>query len=248
MDKEQIPWAVIEEKLKLIGKKPAWLAGQLITGTNTVTNWKNRGGAPVGRAREIAVALNCSTDDLLNPSLSTKHISRLKDESNTSQKSGMIEASTVRATRNVDPLLRHVGDSPNFRRIYVVGKAQGGLPERIWTDGDHLVGAIDEYAELATPDPQAFICPVVGDSMYPRYMPGEYVLVEPNTAPQIGGTVLVRLLTGETMLKRLEHRANGHVRLVSWNDPVQHTFREEEISWMYYVAHAVPPEKIKMRF
>ncbi|MFM0324822.1 S24 family peptidase [Caballeronia glebae] len=146
------------------------------------------------------------------------------------------------------PLTHAVGESKNFRRVYVVGRAQGGLPERIWTDGDHLVGAIDEYAELATTDPQAFICPVVGDSMYPRFMPGEYVLVEPSTPPQIEGTVLVRLGTGETMLKRLLSRRDAHVRLGSWNDPVVHTFRDSEITWMYYVAHAVPPEKIKTRF
>ncbi|MFM0256071.1 S24 family peptidase [Paraburkholderia sediminicola] len=146
------------------------------------------------------------------------------------------------------PLMHAVGESKNFRRVYVIGRAQGGLPERIWTDGDHLVGAIDEYAELATTDPQAFICPVVGDSMYPRFMPGEYVLVEPGTPPQIEGTVLVRLTTGETILKRLLSRRDAHVRLGSWNDPIVHTFRESEITWMYYVAHAVPPEKIKTRF
>lgn len=177
-----------------------------------------------------------------------EHIPAITDESKKSQIQGMIEPSPTGKTGTVELLTRHVGDSPNFHRVYVVGKAQGGLPERIWTDGDHLVGAIDEYAELATPDPQAFICPVVGDSMYPRYMPGEYVLVEPNTPPRVGGTVLVRLATGETMLKKLDHRANGHVHLSSWNDPVQHTFREEDISWIYYVAHMVPPEKIKMRF
>lgn len=180
--------------------------------------------------------------------LDVDHSSASADLPNKSQMSGMITGLPKEEVGNVEPLRHPVGDSPNFHRVYVVGKAQGGLPERIWTDGDHLVGAIDEYAEIATPDPQAFICPVVGDSMFPRFMPGEYVLVEPNTPPQLGGTVLVRLATGETMLKRLEHRANGHVRLASWNDPVTYTFREEEISWMYYVAHAVPPEKIKMRF
>lgn len=177
-----------------------------------------------------------------------EHTSAPTDKTIKKPNDGMIEGLPADKAATVDLLTHHVGNSRNFRRVYVVGRAQGGLPERIWTDGDHLVGAIDEYAELATTDPQAFICPVVGDSMYPRFMPGEYVLVEPNTTPQIGGTVLVRLSTGETMLKRLEHRAAGHIRLASWNDPVQHTFREDQISWMYYVAHSVPPEKIKMRF
>jgi hypothetical protein len=146
------------------------------------------------------------------------------------------------------PLLHHVGDSRNFRRVYVVGRAQGGLPERIWTDGDFPVGATDQFAEVATSDPHAFICPVVGDSMFPRFMPGEYVLVEPSTPIDIENEVLVRLNTGETMLKRLLSRRDEHVRLGSWNDPTIFTYREDELTWMYYVAHAVPTKKIKSRF
>jgi len=143
----------------------------------------------------------------------------------------------------------HVGGSKNFRRVYVIGTyAQGGLPERLWSDGDHLAGVTDEYAEVATIDPHAYICPVVGDSMYPRFMPGEYVLVEPGTEPQIEGTVLIRLTSGKTMLKRLLSHRDGHVRLGSWNDPIIHTFRDDEVTWMHYVAHSVPPEKIKRRF
>jgi phage repressor protein C with HTH and peptisase S24 domain len=111
-----------------------------------------------------------------------------------------------------------------------------------------LSGATNEYAEIASPDPQAFISPVVGDSMYPRFIPGEYVLVEPNTEPQIDGTVLVRLATGKTMLKRLLSRRNGRVLLGSWNDKELHDLTEDDLTWMYYVAHAIPPEKIKTRF
>lgn len=33
-------------------------------------------------------------------------------------------------------------------RIWVIGNGQGGLPDRIWTDGDHPVGASDKYAEV----------------------------------------------------------------------------------------------------
>jgi phage repressor protein C with HTH and peptisase S24 domain len=81
--------------------------------------------------------------------------------------------------------------------------------------------------------------------MFPRFMPGEYVLVAPSRAPEIEDTVLVRLATGETMLKRLLSRRDNHVRLGSWNDPTIHTYREDEITWMYSVAHSVPAWMIK---
>lgn len=135
----------------------------------------------------------------------------------------------------------------NQRPVWVVGRTQGGrLPERVWDDGGQPVGATDEFAEVSTADEHAFACRVVGDSMVPRYMPGEYALVEPGTAPELEDDVLVRLKTGETMLKRLLSRRGG-VRLGSYNSPEVHTFKEDEITWMYYVAHPIPARRIRQR-
>lgn len=132
------------------------------------------------------------------------------------------------------------------RAVPVVGRARGGFPERVWGDGDQPVGITDEYALVATTDDNAFVCQVVGPSMVARYMPGEYALIEPNTAPEIEDDVLVRLETGETMLKRLLSRRGG-VRLGSYADPAVLSYREDEITWMYYVAHPIPARRIKHR-
>lgn len=136
--------------------------------------------------------------------------------------------------------------SGNIKKVWVVGKGQGGLPERIWTDGDYPVGATDEYAEVATSDNHAFLITVEGNSMAPRYQPGEFALVEPDTEPDLEDDVLVRLATGETMLKRLLSRRAGY-RFGSWNDQVVLSYRPEEVVWVYYVAHPVPARKIKHR-
>ncbi len=144
-------------------------------------------------------------------------------------------------------LLKYPINTKNFRCVFVVGRAQGGLPERIWTDGDYPVGVTDEYAEIATADPHAFLSPVVGTSMAPRFNPGEFALVEPSTDPEIEDDVLVRLASGETMLKRLLSRRDGLIRLGSYSEHATYTYRPEEIAWMYYVAHQVPARKIKVR-
>lgn len=148
-------------------------------------------------------------------------------------------------SRPLSPLTYPV-DAAKFRRIYVVGRGQGGLPDRIWTDGDYPVGATDQYGELASPDPHAFLVPVVGNSMVPRFNPGEFALVEPGTEPEIEDCVLVRLATGETMIKRLLSRRAG-IRLGSFNDVTVFTYTEEQITWMYYIAHPVPARKVKVR-
>lgn len=140
-----------------------------------------------------------------------------------------------------------VGSSP-ARRVYVVGRANGGLPERIWTDGGYLVGATEEFAMLATDDPSAFLTPVIGTSMAPVYNPGDFAFVEPGTEIDLGDDVLVRLQTGETMLKRLLVRRSEGIQLGSHSEPGTLFFKPEEITWMYYVAHPVRRKKIKTRF
>lgn len=136
--------------------------------------------------------------------------------------------------------------APKGRVVWVVGACQGGIPERIWDDGGQPVGATDEYTEVATDDPNAFVCRVVGDSMAPRYQPGEYALVEPNTQVEIEDDVLVRLVTGETMLKRLVSRRGGY-RFDSHRpgEPTL-TYRDAEVAWVYHVAHPIQARKIRM--
>lgn len=149
-------------------------------------------------------------------------------------------------TGNVSLPVHYSVDKTKFRPIPVIGRAQGGMPERIWTDGDYPVGATEQFAEVATSDPHAFLTPISGTSMVPRYNPGEYALVEPATEPDLEDDVLVRLTTGETMLKRLISRRGG-VQLASYNEPGTMLYHEAEISWMFYVAHPVPARKIKTR-
>jgi phage repressor protein C with HTH and peptisase S24 domain len=134
-----------------------------------------------------------------------------------------------------------------FNFVVVVGQGAGGdLPERIWSDGDFPVGATDEYAEVVSTDPHAFIVKVVGPSMIPKFTPGDYALVEPGTEPDLEDDVLVRLRNGQTMIKRLLSR-RGHIRLGSYNDGEVLNFDKDDVVWMYYIAYPVPARKIKHR-
>jgi phage repressor protein C with HTH and peptisase S24 domain len=146
-----------------------------------------------------------------------------------------------------EPLNSYSVAQSKFREVPVIGKAMGGISERIWDDAGYPVGVSDEYAEIATQDPNAFIIPVEGGSMAPRYNPGEFALVEPNTEPEIEDDVLVRFRNDGTCLKRLLSRRGGFVRLGSYATSDVITCREDEIVWMYYVAHPIPVRKIKSR-
>ncbi len=137
-------------------------------------------------------------------------------------------------------------DASAFRTVWVVGKGSGGLPERIWTDGDYPVGVTDDYGFVASADPHAFLVRVYGPSMIPVYNPGHFALVEPGTEPELEDDVLVRLKTGETMIKRLLSRRDGF-RLGSYNDKQTLFYEPAEVTWIYYIAHPVPRRRIKTR-
>lgn len=134
----------------------------------------------------------------------------------------------------------------NRRPVWVVGKGQGGMPERVWTDGDHPVGVTDEFSEVHTSDPFAFLVRVEGNSMYPKFEAGNYALVEPGTEPELEECVLVRLVSGETLIKKLLSRRSS-IRLGSFASPDILEYAHNEVTWMYYIAHEVPRRRIKTR-
>ena len=137
-------------------------------------------------------------------------------------------------------------DQSRFRNVPVIGKAMGGMPDRLWGDGGYPAGDSDCYAEIASQDPNAFIVPIVGESMSPRFNPGEYALVEPNTSPELEDDVLVKLGDGRVVIKRLLSQRSA-IRLGSYNSNEIISAQPETIIWMYYVAHPVPARKIKQR-
>jgi phage repressor protein C with HTH and peptisase S24 domain len=138
-------------------------------------------------------------------------------------------------------------DPDKYRLAWVVGRGSGGfLPETLWTEGDYPVGAEQDYAEVASADPHAFLVEVIGGSMIPRYNPGEFALAEPGTEPDLEDDVLVRLKSGQTMIKKLLSRRGGY-HFKSYNDPEILHYTNEEVTWVYYVAHPVPVRKIKTR-
>jgi phage repressor protein C with HTH and peptisase S24 domain len=130
--------------------------------------------------------------------------------------------------------------------VPVVGKGMGGLPDRIFTDEGRSVEGFDEFAEVFSMDPHAFVVRVEGNSMYPKYAQGDYALVEPGTEPELEDDVILKLASGEVMLKRLLSRRGG-IHLGSYNDTSTFLFDQEQIVWMYYVAHPIPSRKIKSR-
>jgi phage repressor protein C with HTH and peptisase S24 domain len=214
-----------------------------------LNNWERRGVSKAG-AFKVAPVLGCNVmwlisgagpmTGLTSPEGTNDNREHATGTNSVSEKGPDSEKNSSATYESI----RYSLDLSGFRRVFVIGNMQRGLPERIWTDEDYPVGATNKYAEIVTNDQRAFLIPVVGHSMAPRYNAGEFALVLPATEPELEDDVLVRLATGETMLKRLLARRGG-IRLGSYADPEVHTYQPEEITWMYYVAHPVPARQIR---
>lgn len=101
-------------------------------------------------------------------------------------------------------------------------------------------GSGEGYVQWPTRDPNAYALRVRGDSMEPRFRPGELIIVEPGAAVIPGNDVLVRTKDGRKMVKRLLFRRGGDVTLGSINDahkPI--TISIEEIEPMQLVVGSV---------
>jgi transcriptional regulator with XRE-family HTH domain len=100
-------------------------------------------------------------------------------------------------------------------------------------------------ANVELPNDRWFLFRIEDGSMAPRYMPGDYALVEPGIEPEIEDDVLVKFSDGKIAVMRLLSRRGG-IRLGLWSDPTVRAHTEGEITWMYYVSGFVPSRKVRI--
>lgn len=113
------------------------------------------------------------------------------------------------------------------------------LPPTGSDDGEMRLANVD------LPDDRWFLYRIADGNMAPRYILGDYALVEPSVEPEIEDDVLVRFADGKMAVMRLLSRRGG-IRLGLWADQSTGTYAEDEITWMYYVSGFVPARKVRI--
>ena len=134
-----------------------------------------------------------------------------------------------------------------MRTVPVVGTTQAGPPDRIWLETEHPPGAGDTLLQIATVDEHAYALRVIGNSMAPRVLEGDFVVLAPSFEPRPGCDVVVRTVHGDVMLKRLEARRGTEVVLASVNEAFERRILPaHEIEIMHRVAAYVPADMADM--
>lgn len=112
--------------------------------------------------------------------------------------------------------LREPSTSYQTSRIPIVGTTQAG-PDKEWFDLGFPAGWSDEYIDFPAKSPNVYALKVAGNSMAPRILEGEAVIVNPNGQPMFGEEVVVKCSSGEVMVKVLVNIQNNQVILDSHN-------------------------------
>lgn len=112
------------------------------------------------------------------------------------------------------------------------------------TAGQYAVSPLEEdwcaddgFVAFNVADRSAFALRIEGDSMAPKIVEGDVVVVSPQKTLRLGQTVVVRTTRGEVLCKIWGGTRNGGVALNSVNPthpPL--IFPEDQIAWIYPVA------------
>lgn len=133
---------------------------------------------------------------------------------------------------NIDSLL--MDEPPGYydqvsecRHIHVVGHAAaGGVEISGWTDGNYPPSIGFDEVCLAVRDPHSFALEVRGDSMLPRLMPGDRVIVDPALEYVPGALHFVRFAD-----------SRSYIKLVTWRDQLS-TWVLENCNHAYETIYA----------
>jgi len=136
----------------------------------------------------------------------------------------------------------YAGKSRAARQVPVVGTAKMG-DDGFYEEISSIAGGGDGHIEIATQDRNAYCLRVRGQSMFPAIRDGWYVLVEPNGEPRVGEYVLVKLNSGQKMVKELLNRRSTSYEVMSVNGGVRMTFDVLEIESVQAIGAVVSPSK-----
>jgi SOS-response transcriptional repressor LexA len=111
------------------------------------------------------------------------------------------------------------------------------------TDFEELPSHMQERIPVTCRSPNAFALRIEGDSMEPRCVNGDLVVVMPGEEPRNGCLVVARLSNDGVVLRRFTKLPAGRVRLTAYN-PVYPAidYEADEFRWIYPVHSTIRRE------
>lgn len=158
---------------------------------------------------------------------------------------GALHQLADRGSSDVEPI--------RLRQVPVINRVAAGYPTD-FTDLDYPRGHADAFVGCPDlSDPDAFAARVQGDSMCPRYAPGDIIIFSPAALTRDGDDCFVRFEDGQTTFKRVYFQKSDEdpldsptwIRLQPLNDKYPHrVVHRDEVTGLYramFRYHAIEP-------
>ncbi|OYO27903.1 S24 family peptidase [Janthinobacterium sp. PC23-8] len=154
----------------------------------------------------------------------------------------IIAASHTAPSERRQSIRDDVEDAPTItgqiKGIPIVGRVQAGPDGTISIDD---YGYSDGHMMWYASSPDAYALRIRGESMSPRYLPGEIVGVDPSVEVQSNDEAIVILRDGRRMIKRLLWCRDGQACFESVNKDFPNIILDfEEIDKMHLVSGHIP--------
>jgi phage repressor protein C with HTH and peptisase S24 domain len=124
-----------------------------------------------------------------------------------------------------------------LRRVRVYSMVQAGMA----TDFEMLPGEWEDEVAYLGDDPRAYGLRIVGDSMEPKYSPGDIVIVSPRNPARNGDRVVAHIRDQGVLFKLMHHSGDLRtVTLSSYNPAYRDiTVPREDLLWMHPVKQVI---------
>ena len=113
-----------------------------------------------------------------------------------------------------------------------------------FTDYEEMSQSWVDWVDCLCPDPNAFAVRVVGDSMMPKYPPGNLAICMPSFPPKNNGLAVAKIHDGSVTFKTVNFRGDvpACFRFVAINpDYGSMVVKREDVTWIYPVYAVVSP-------
>jgi phage repressor protein C with HTH and peptisase S24 domain len=154
---------------------------------------------------------------------------------------------TIAHNERIEPGFDEAGSVQLRGSVPVVGTAKMG-DDGYYEEISTMPGVGDGKLEIQTKARHAYALKVRGDSMMPAIRDGWFVLIEPDAEPAVGEYVLIKLKTGQKMVKELLYQRADSITVISVNGGKQQTVLREDMDdqrGLQAVTAVVPPSKWK---
>jgi phage repressor protein C with HTH and peptisase S24 domain len=178
--------------------------------------------------------------------LSPEYINRIESKKITNL--GIESVESIAAAFGVHASVLHYGgkvalEDPAQEAIFagkmpVIGYTTGGPTDCHWLDGYPQGGGMEQIDRPVDLSSDAYALRIKGDSMAPKYEEGETVIVDPDKEYKNGDYAVVRLKTGEVMLKKISIM-DGHIILSSINSSYNQILcKKKDIEFIHPVVYS----------